>query len=259
MTDAAPGGFGVLVTRPVAQAAELIEALEENGLNVIRFPVIEIVPRNEAEIEKELAQEPRADIAIFASRNAVAFGASHVDAKTIGAIGPSTANALRSAGVSVAIEPSDGYDSESLLRHPLLQDVAGKHIRIVRGGDGRELLATTLRSRGAHVTYLSVYDRVRPIVSADRLAEIESAWRSGMIGAITVMSVASLDNLARLLPEWCKSRLDSVPLVTPAPRVIKEALDRFPASKPVLAKGPQATDMLQAITSIHRTRSGQAS
>lgn len=259
MADSALGGFGVLVTRPTAQAVELIDLLESRGATVIRFPVIEIVPRDKSAIAREIAAEPGADIAIFASRNAVAFGATHVDASTIGAIGPSTAEALRAAGLPVAIEPTDGYDSESLLRHPCLQDVSGKHIRIVRGGDGRELLAKTLRSRGARISYLSVYDRVRPKFTADQLAEIESAWRSGMIGAITVMSVASLENLAALLPEWCRSRLDSVPLVTPASRVIKEALDRYPASTPVLARGPQAADMLQAIISIHRTRSGQAS
>ncbi len=259
MAEPALGGFGVLVTRPRAQAAELIAAIEAAGGTAIRFPVIEIVPRDSAAILTELNRNPGADIVLFASRNAVEFGASHADAHMIGAIGPSTADALRAAGLSVAIAPSNGYDSESLLRHPKLHDVSGKHIRIVRGGDGRELLAKTLRSRGASVSYLSVYDRVPPVVTNDRLAEIESAWRSGMIGAITVMSVATLDNLAALLPEWCRSRMASIPLVTPAERVIKEVLDRYPTSTPVLAKGPQAADMLQAIKSIHRTGSGHES
>lgn len=259
MTDTALGGFGVLVTRPSAQADELSDAIEASGGTAIRFPVIEIVPRDANTITGELAEAPKADIAIFASRNAVAFGASHVDTPTIGAIGPSTADALRAAGLPVTIEPRDGYDSESLLRHPLLQDVSGKHVRIIRGGDGRELLATTLKRRGARVSYLSVYDRVRPTVTRDQVAKIESAWRSGMIGAITVMSVASLDNLVALLPDWCRKRLDSIPLVTPASRVIKEALDRYPASTLVLAEGPQAGDMLQAIISIHKTGSGKAS
>lgn len=259
MADTALGGFGVLVTRPVTQAVELIEAIEARGGTAIRFPVIEIVARDDAAIQRELKKNPDADIAIFASRNAVEFGAPHIAAHSIAAIGPSTADALRAAGLSVAIEPSDGYDSESLLQHPQLQDVAGRHIRIVRGGDGRELLAKTLRSRGASVSYLSVYDRVRPTVTKDQLLEIESAWRSGMIGAITVMSVATLDNLAALLPEWCRRRLDSIPLVTPAARVLKEALDRYPASTPVLAKGPQTADMLQAILSIHKTGSGNES
>ncbi len=259
MPDSALRGFGVLVTRPTAQSAELIDAIEASGGTAIHFPAIEIVPREAADIANELAGDPHADIALFASRNAVRFGARHAQADDLGAIGPATADALRALGLVVAIEPSQGYDSEHLLEHPALQDVGGKHIRIVRGGDGRGLLAKTLRGRGARVTYLDVYERILPAYTADRLAEIESAWRSGMIGAITVMSVETLNNLAALLPEWCRSRLDSIPLVTPAKRVLKEALDRYPASKLVLAKGPQAADMLEAILSIHKTGSGPAS
>ncbi len=259
MPDSALRGFGVLVTRPTAQSAELINAIEASGGTAIHFPAIEIAPREAADIVGELADSPRADIALFASKNAVEYGARHANADLLGAIGPSTAEALRALGLTVAIEPSQGYDSEHLLEHPALQDVEGKHVRIIRGGDGRKLLAKTLRERGARVTYLDVYGRILPSFTADRLAEIESAWRSGMIGAITVMSVQTLDNLAVLLPAWCRSRLDSIPLVTPAKRVLKEALDRYPASKPVLAKGPQAADMLDAIISIHRTGSGPAS
>ncbi|HNP65898.1 MAG TPA: uroporphyrinogen-III synthase [Woeseiaceae bacterium] len=259
MPDSALRGFGVLVTRPTAQSAELIDAIEAHGGTALHFPAIDIVPREAGDIAHELADSPPADIALFASRNAVEFGARYAKTEQLGAIGPSTAEALRALGLDVAIEPSQGYDSEHLLQHPALQDVEGKHIRIVRGGDGRKLLANTLRDRGAHVTYLGVYERVLPSPTVDELAAIESAWRSGMIGAITVMSVETLDNLAALLPAWCRSRLDSIPLVTPARRVLKAALDRYPASKLVLAKGPQAADMLDAITSIHKTGSGPAS
>ena len=72
------------------------------------------------------------------------------------------------------------------------------------------------------------------------------------------MSVQSLANLAELLPPWCAAQLESTPLVTPSGRVIKEALDRFPASRPVLAPGPGADDMVQAIVALHSTDSGIA-
>jgi hypothetical protein len=72
------------------------------------------------------------------------------------------------------------------------------------------------------------------------------------------MSVESLANLVELLPGWCAAQLESTPLVTPSGRVIKEALDRLPASRPILASGPGADDMVQAIVALHSTDSGIA-
>lgn len=258
MTDAPLSGFGVLVTRPHAQAGEIIEAIQNAGGTAIQFPAIEIVPAAAADIESQVANEPPADIAVFVSRNAVEFGQPHIGDASVAAIGPSTADALRGAGYNRVIEPDGGYDSESLLLHPELQDVRGKHVQIVRGQDGRELLSITLRERGAHVSFLTVYDRRLPVVSKNRRDEIESAWCDGRINAIVVMSVATLHNLVTLLPAWCRDRFASVPLVTPAARVIKEALELYPASMPVKAAGPQVDDMLEAIISTHRNDTGHA-
>jgi uroporphyrinogen-III synthase len=136
--------------------------------------------------------------------------------------------------------------------------MAGKRVRIIRGSEGRELLADELRKRGATVEYLSVYERRLPEVAADTLADLEASWRQGRINVLTVMSVQSLVNLIQLLPDWCVSQLESTPLVTPAGRVLKEALERYPASRPILAAGPGADDMVQAIIAIHSTDSGIA-
>lgn len=258
MTDAPLAGFGILVTRPQAQAAELIEAIQGAGGSAFHFPAIEIVPRKTIDIEHQLVNAAPPDIAIFVSSNAVEFGQSYAANARVAAVGPTTAAALQSVGHDRVIAPDSGYDSESLLLHPALQDVRGKHVLIVRGQDGRELLADTLRERGAEVSCLSVYDRTVPQPGAHQLDAVESAWRDGQIGAIVVMSVATLHNLVNLLPEWCQARFASVPLVTPAERVIKEALELYPASTPVKAQGPQVEDMLEAIISIHRNDTGHA-
>jgi len=252
MTDTPLQGFGVLVTRPRAQATELVQAIQEKGGKVICFPAIEIVPRDRAEIAADAAALPTPDIAIFVSRNAVDHGLLHAAGAAKAAIGPATAAAILSAGQTVEINPDNGYDSESLLAEPALHEVAGKQVHIIRGSKGRELLADTLRERGASVEYLSVYERRLPTVSPDLLTEVESAWRDGKINAITVMSTATLKNLGTLLPEWCASQLANMPLVTPAARVIKEALDRYPESTPVLASGPQAADMVDAIIAMQQ-------
>ena len=258
MTDAPLQGVGVLVTRPRVQASGLIEAIQSNGGNAICFPVIEIVPRDETAVANDAAELPAADIVIYVSRNAVAYGLQYAAGATTGATGPATAAAIQAAGQTVDFKPDDGFDSESLLEEPVLKDVAGKQIQIIHGGDGRELLAETLRERGARVDYLPVYERRIPDSSPELLAEVESAWRNGKINAVTIMSVETLENLCALLPGWCVQQLSSMPLVTPAARVIKEVLDRYPAAKTILASGPQAADMVQAIISIHSTQPGLA-
>ena len=106
--------------------------------------------------------------------------------------------------------------------------------------------------------YLSVYERRLPHVAANDLADIESRWRQGEIAVITIMSVQSLINLVALLPAWCESQIESTPLVTPAGRVLKEALKRYPASRTILASGPQASDMVEAIIALHQTDPGLA-
>jgi uroporphyrinogen-III synthase len=264
MTDAPPSpllGVGVLVTRPRAQAIELVEAIQSEGGTAICFPVIEIVPRNTADVAAAAATLPNPDIAIFISRNAVAHGLSHAAGAAKAAVGPATAAAIRAAGQTVEIDPGKGYDSENLLADPAFRDVAGKQVLIIRGGNGqegagRELLADTLRERGGSISYLPVYERSLPVINPALLAEVETAWRDGNINAITAMSVETMNNLSTLLPEWCAQQLENVPLVTPATRVIKEALDRYPASSPMLASGPQAADMVDAIIAMQK-HSGQ--
>ena len=258
MADRPLQGVGVLVTRPRTQATELVNAIEQQGGQAYCFPVIEIAPFDDNVVHEQAAELHKPDIVIFVSRNAVEYGIEYTDGGLIAAIGPATAKAVRAAGRVVDIQPASGFDSEHLLAEAALQDVAGKHIRIIRGTSGRELLAEELTTRGAVVEYLSVYERHLPEVGPETLADLEARWRQGEINAVTVMSVQSLVNLAELLPTWCTAQLTTTPLVTPAGRVLKEALDRYPASRPTLAAGPGADEMVRAIIAIHSTDSGIA-
>lgn len=258
MADAPLDGVCVLVTRPRAQAAELIAAIEAAGGSAFCFPVIEIVTLDENVVTADAARLPAADIVVFVSRNAVEYGLRHAGDGRIAVIGPATAAAVHAAGHVVDIQPAAGYDSEHLLAEPEMQDVAGMNVRIIRGSKGRELLADELRARGANVDYLSVYERRLPVVGPELEADLEARWRAGDISVVTVMSVQSLRNLLELLPKWCRKQLENTSLVTPAGRVLKEMLDLYPASRPVLASGPQAEQMVQAIIALHNTDPGLA-
>jgi len=252
MSEVALEGVGVLVTRPRAQAAELVAAIEAAGGSAFCFPVLDIVAIDENVVSAAAGSLATPDIVVFVSRNAVEYGLKYSQRGQLAAIGPSTAAAIAAAGRIVDIQPVAGYDSEHLLAEPAFNDVAGKHVRIVRGSTGRELLADELIARGADVHYLSVYERRLPDISAQTLSDLEARWRQDHINVITSMSVHSFRNLVTLLPAWCEAQLELTPLVTPAGRVLKEVLDRYPASRPILASGPQADQMVEAIIALHK-------
>jgi len=256
VSEATLAGVGVLITRPLHQAGGLISAIESEGGTAIAFPTIEIVPRAPADVSVDAGALQQPDIAIFVSSNAVQHGLAHAGSAAIAAVGPATAAAIESAGKTVDICPASGFDSEHLLQEPGLAHVAGMTIRIIRGRTGRDLLAKTLEERGATVEYLPVYDRVPAEYSADELSELETQWRSGAINVVTIMSVESLTNLIDILPEWCRDQLRLTPLVTPAVRVIKEALDRLQNVPTALATGSQASDVVRAISDLGLTAAG---
>ena len=258
MPDRPLQGVGVLVTRPRTQATELVEAIEAQGGTAYCFPVIEISGFEELDLQNSVAHLGKPDLVVFISRNAVEHGIRFTDDAEIAVIGPATARAVEAAGRIVDIQPASGYDSEHLLAEPRMQNVEGQRVRIIRGNNGREKLAQELKARGAIVEYLSVYERRLPRTGAKLATDLEAEWRSGAINVVTVMSVQSLINLVELLPNWCVAQLESTPLVTPSGRVIKEALDRYPASRPILASGPGADDMIQAIIALQHTDSGIA-
>lgn len=239
-------GVGVLVTRPRHQAGDLTDEIEARGGTVIAFPVIEIVARDEADVLADVAQLKDPAITIFISRNAVDHGLPYANGQ-LAAIGPTTAEAIHKAGARVDICPSSGFDTEHLLAEPALDDIAGKTIRIIRGDGGRELLASSLEARGAHVDYVAAYRRKMAAYSSKELDSLEQRWRAGELSAVVVMSVQSLEFLGALLPGWCREQLNRTPLVTSAARVLKEAVNQYPGCPAILAAGPQASDIVDAL------------
>ena len=258
MTDAPLAGTRVLVTRPKNQSSELIAAIEAAGGKATSFPVIEIRSRERDRIEADAAALATPDITIFISRNAVRHGRPWT-AGAVAAVGPATATEIEHSGHTVDIRPARGFDSESLLAEPALNEVAGKSVRIIRGVGGRELLGDTLRSRGATVEYLEVYERRLPEYAPAEIGRMEHQLVEGDIDVVTIMSVESLHNLLTLLPGASRQALAATPLVTPAARVIKEALDHLPGCPTLLAAGPGADEMVRAIATRGLHASGHNS
>ena len=117
----------------------------------------------------------------------------------------------------------------------------------MRGTSGRELLANTLRKRGAIVSYLATYQRKTAVVDPRKLDELGVEWRNGAINVVIVMSVDSLTSLLTILPPDCHKLMPNTRLVTPSKRVIQTAAESLPGVRAVLADGPLADDLVNAI------------
>jgi len=224
-------GLTVLITRPSNQVDSLRQAIEAEGAKVLSLPLIKIKALNAAQaiqdLKDKVLQLDSYQSLIFVSNNAVNFGGEVINnywpqfpvGVDVIAVGPTTAEAASVRFACEVIQPSSGMTSEDILCLPQLSDVSEKKVGIVRGQGGRELLADTLRQRGATVDYLEAYSRT-PVdyTSANFCNRLCDAG----VNVLTVSSGESLDRLTRLLADNRK-RLQQLNLVVPSERVGRQA------------------------------------
>jgi uroporphyrinogen-III synthase len=212
-------GLTVLVTRPLPQAHALADSIRSFGGEPIVFPSIAIEPCKTTTPESH-------DWIIFVSVPAVEHGAPRLGESSmarIAAIGKATAGALSAAGLPANVVADAPYTSEALLAHAAFNPAPGERVLIVRGGGGRETLRETLEARGAHVTTLDVYRRVKPKLSDGEVAALERRWADEGIDAVTATSVEALTNLAELLTPAGRELLIRTPLIAPTRRILEAA------------------------------------
>jgi len=237
---------GILVLRPVEQAQKTIEMIRQQGWLPIHFPTIEIIGHKcEAEIFAENLTEY--DWLIFVSQNAVFHFIDQLaqlpaSMPKIAAVGSSTARALSANGLKVNTQPDINYSSEGLLQAPEFHQVNHQHILIVRGNGGRELLADTLRQRGATISYAEVYERKLPSPDTSQLVQ---NW-STQINVIIATSNQLLDNLVKLVADKLQQQLFEKPVLVISPRM-QEHASQLGFCSIWLAEGPTNDQMLATL------------
>ncbi len=177
----------VLITRPHPQGEELSSLLESEGVSAVYHPLLEFQPE---EAIPNLGQTiSQANIIIAVSQPAVQFCDQQLRKNSLIwpqtprylAIGQKTARLLRKLSQQQVDYPPHG-DSEHLLSHPLLLNVKGLNIVILRGNGGREFLAEQLSLRGAYVKYCEFYRRkFIPFDASDKVAQWQKQNVSHMV------------------------------------------------------------------------------
>jgi len=162
-------GANVVVTRPTAAAGPFKRRVGALGGNTLVLPGIAIRRVAEADAARAALRDARTtDIAIFVSPNAVRHAFDLLPrlrfsrTTRVCAVGRATALALARHGVRDVVWPIERQDSEGLLALSALQDVSRRRAVSIGAAGGRDLIATTLRARGATLQSIHVYRRAAP-------------------------------------------------------------------------------------------------
>jgi uroporphyrinogen-III synthase len=194
----------ILITRSRHQASELATQLEALGAIPILIPAIEIIPpASFSTLDAALTCLRTYDWLILTSANAVeAFHRrsqfQHLTQlpKKIAVIGPATARAANTVGLSVDLVPPR-YISESLAE-ALLPEATGKSFLIVRAAEARDTVPEALTAAGATVTVVEGY---RNQIPPDSVSALQSLFSdpANYPHVITFTSASTARNLIALL------------------------------------------------------------
>ena len=230
----------ILITRTRHQASDLAAQLEALGATPVLIPTIEIIsPTTYAPLDAALSQLDSYDWLLFTSANAVEVfhqrrnsqtattpGVPYPDSRTwaftrprkpfprIAVIGPATAKAVQSIGLTVDLVPPH-YIAESLAES-LLPETPGRSFLLVRATEARDHLPEILTAAGATVTIAEAYRNQIPTESIPALQRLFSN-APNYPDAITFTSASTARNLIALLETANLTRPPNITLASIGP------------------------------------------
>lgn len=169
-------GLRVAVTRPAAQARELVERLRSAGAEPLEVPAILIVDPADGgrALRVAAADADRYDWVVLTSANGARRLVAELDehrslgGAQVAAIGPGTAAALAEGGVSAEVVP-DTYVAEELLAALPDPPSGGGRVLLARAAVARDVLPEGLRARGWRVDVVEAYrTEASPLADSER-------------------------------------------------------------------------------------------
>jgi uroporphyrinogen III methyltransferase/synthase len=198
----------IVVTRAAEQAGEFSSKLAVRGATVLECPTIRLVePESWQLLDLAIRELPSYDWLILTSANAVRFFFQRMD--TLGldaralascricAVGPKTADEIRSFGIKPDLVPND-YKAEGVVDEFARLDMQGTRVLFPRADKARDVIPRELKRIGALVDSPVAYRNVFP----ERLPpETLFALEKRSVDCITFTSSSTVQNLAAMLGE----------------------------------------------------------
>ena len=262
----------VIITRPQAEAAPWLKALEAAGYTSWSLPLIDIRPAaNVSAVASAWNRLSEFDAAMFVSRNAVhyffesnqplalVFSAQAAIKTRAFVTGPGSYGALQRVGAEPAwVDAPDfhagQFDSEALWAVVRARVVPGYRVLIVRGitvdegagdeGSGRDWFARRVQEAGGTVEFVVSYERQRPQWDAATVAQAQAAASDGTVWVFS--SSEAIRNLQQCCPDqrWAQAHA-----VVTHPRIGEAArqagFGRVRESKPLLPALMASIESLQ--------------
>jgi uroporphyrinogen-III synthase len=241
----------LLVTRPAAQAAELVALLAERGIRTVRVPTVAIAPVPPGgPLDEAIRSLADAAWLVITSVNGAAALLGRLRAMDrllpagirLAAVGPSTANVLRAGGLRVDHVPSR-YRTVAIADG--LGELTGKRVVLARADAATRDLRDALQARGALVEEAVAYRTVEgPAASRDRLRTALALPLDGL----TFTSGSTVRGLRALLSPADALRATSLPAYCIGP-VTARVAHRAGFTVPVVATDHTVMALADAIHS----------
>ena len=201
-------GNKIIVTRAAEQAGEFSAKLAARGATVLECPTIRLVgPESWQLLDLAIRELSSYDWLVLTSGNAVRFFFQRMDALgldaralaccRICAVGPKTADEIRSFGIKPDLVPAD-YKAEGVIDEFSRLDMHNTRVLFPRADKARDVIPRELKRMGAHVDSPVAYRNIFP----ERLPpETLFALEKRSVDCITFTSSSTVKNLAAMLGE----------------------------------------------------------
>lgn len=214
------GDKPVLIVRPLRDEDALLKRLDQASINFRYIPIMSIQPimeagKDYASVIDCIDRLEHFDQIIFISANAAEIGLPIISQRwpslpagiEFFAVGQQTAGIFTDFNYPVSY-PQNQPNTEGLLEEiTQLQDLEGKSVLILRGGQGRQTLGEELVRRGASIEYCELYQRE---IQSQNLAKAKEFMASA--GCLVVHS-------GELLQAMDIPKDKHIPLVVPSDRI----------------------------------------
>jgi uroporphyrinogen III methyltransferase/synthase len=221
-------GKRIVVTRAYHQSKVLSDLLIQRGALPIELPTIEIKPLADTrELDSAISNLCHYQWILFTSVNGVNSFFRHLytrnrDARALnnlkfGAIGPATAEALKTKGISPDYVPKT-YTSRGVVTGLKKLNIVSERFLIPRADIADEELARGIRKLGAGVDIVAAYQTTH-VKNTNPL--VKRMLLKGAIDAITFTSSSTVVNFIELFPD--RKLFHSVKIACIGPRTARTA------------------------------------